>query len=95
MFIILLKYLKSLEEIDKELPSHIKYLEKYYSLKNFICSGRRTPRTGGVILCTAKDINEVEKIIKEDPFYEKKIADYEIIEFTPTKYAKELNLIMQ
>ncbi|MCY6371659.1 YciI family protein [Clostridium ganghwense] len=89
MFILLLKYVKPLEEVDKELNSHVDYLEKYYSLQKFICSGRRNPRIGGVILCNAKDLKEVEDIIKEDPFYQKKIAEYEIIEFLPTKYTDE------
>lgn len=56
-------------------------------MKKFICSGRRNPRIGGVILCNAKNKDEVNKIIKEDPFYISKIADYEMIEFSPTKYA--------
>lgn len=88
MFILALKYIKPLEEVDNELKSHVEYLEKYYSLKKFICSGRRNPRVGGVILCNAENMDEVEDIIKEDPFYIKKIAEYEIIEFLPTKYAE-------
>ncbi|ERI91839.1 hypothetical protein HMPREF1982_02882 [Clostridiales bacterium oral taxon 876 str. F0540] len=88
MFILMLKYIKSLEEVDKELKPHVDYLEKYYSLKKFICSGRRNPRVGGVILCNAKDMEEVQAIIKEDPFYINKIAEYEIVEFLPTKYAE-------
>lgn len=91
MFILILKYIKPIEEVEKELNSHITYLEKFYSLQKFICSGRRNPRTGGVILANAYDIEEVREIIKEDPFYEKKIAEYEIIEFMPTKYADEFN----
>ena len=87
MFILALKYVKPLEEVEKELNSHIKYLEKYYSLQKFICSGRRNPRIGGVILCNSKYLEEVEMIIGEDPFYINKIAEYEIIEFLPTKYA--------
>lgn len=87
MFILVLKYIKPIEEVDKELKPHITYLEKYYSLQKFICSGRRNPRLGGVILCNAKNREEVDTIIKEDPFYIKKIAEYEIIEFSPTKYA--------
>ena len=85
----MLKYVKPLEEVDKALQLHMEYLEKYYSLKKFFCSGRRNPRIGGVILCNAKDMNEVETIIKEDPFYIGKIAEYEIIEFTPTNYSDE------
>lgn len=87
MFILMLKYIRPLEEVDKELKPHIDYLEKYYSLGKFICSGRRNPRVGGVILCNAKDMEEVQAIIKEDPFYINKIAEYEIVEFLPTKYA--------
>lgn len=30
MFVLLSKYIKSVEEIYKELENHIKYLDKYY-----------------------------------------------------------------
>jgi uncharacterized protein YciI len=90
MYILMLNYVKPLEEVDKEINSHIEYLEKYYSLQKFIFSGRRNPRIGGVILCNAKDRKEVESIIEQDPFYIKKIAKYEIIEFIPTKCADGL-----
>lgn len=69
--------------------AHRVYLEKYYSSKKFFCSGRRNPRIGGVILCNATDINEVKDIVKDDPFYIKNIAEYEIIHFIPTKYSAE------
>ena len=88
MFILLSKYMKSVEEIDKELENHIKYLDKYYSLGKFICSGRISPRIGGVILCKSENEKEVKEILKEDPFSSKGIAEYEIIEFSPTKYAE-------
>lgn len=94
MFILLLKYLKSLEEVNKALDSHATYLEKYYSLHKFICSGRQNPRIGGVILCTARDIEEVNEIIKEDPFYYEKIAEYQIIGFTPTKYTEKFKSLI-
>lgn len=87
MFILSLKYIKPLEEVEKELQNHVQYLEKYYSLHKFICSGRRNPRIGGIILCNAKNMEEVNTIINEDPFYINKIAEYEIVEFLPTKYA--------
>lgn len=91
---MLLKYTKPLEEINKALPAHTKYLEKYYSLQKFICSGRQNPRTGGVILCTAEDREEIDQIIKEDPFYYERIAEYQIIDFTPTKYTEEFKPLL-
>jgi uncharacterized protein YciI len=87
MYILLLDYVKPLEEIDAEIDNHAEYLERHYTSENFICSGRRKPRTGGVILCNAKNKAEVEAIINEDPFKQKGLANYTIIEFSPSKCA--------
>ncbi|MHC1748612.1 MAG: YciI family protein [Cellulosilyticaceae bacterium] len=87
MFILNLTYVKPIEDVEKYLSCHISFLEKYYETGKFICSGRKNPRTGGIILCSAQDINEVNTILNEDPFYKENIATYEIIEFVPTKYA--------
>ena len=87
MFIIVSKYLKSIEEADKVLPEHRAYLDKYFSLGKFVTSGRREPRTGGVIICRAESRAEAEAIVREDPFCVKGVSEYEIIEFLPTRYA--------
>lgn len=86
MFIVILKYEKSIETVMKYLEEHNVFLEKYYLANKFICSGRQEPRTGGIILCNSKDKEEVNLIIKEDPFYINEVAKYEIIQFMPTKY---------
>ncbi|WP_373482253.1 YciI family protein [Acetobacterium sp.] len=87
MFIILLNYIRPVEEVDAVIPAHIDYLERYYQLDKFVLSGRKRPRTGGVILCQAKDKEEVWTMIAEDPFFIKKVADYDVLEFLPTKTA--------
>lgn len=87
MFILLVNYKKDLEEVAKKLQAHREYLDKYYDLGKFVCSGRRNPRTGGVIICKDVDETEIRNIIAEDPFYSEQIADYEIINLTPTKHA--------
>lgn len=86
MFITLLKYVKPLEEVERFLDEHVRFLDKNYSLKKFIFSGRKNPRTGGVILINADTRAEVEQIISGDPFHMHNIAEYEVIEFQPTKY---------
>jgi len=88
MFILLLTYQKSLEEVDKHLAAHKVYLDKNYAAGNFIASGRRNPRIGGVILCRASQKEIVEELIKEDPFYAYEVAKYEILEFEPTKFTE-------
>ena len=54
-----------------------------------IRSGRKNPRTGGIILVNEKDKEMVIEIMKEDPFYKNEIAEYEFIEFIPTKFDKK------
>ncbi|MCT4306150.1 YciI family protein [Elizabethkingia anophelis] len=88
MFIISLTYHAPSISIEKHIEGHIAFLDKYYQKQKFICSGRKKPRTGGVILAYNCTIDEINEILKEDPFYINKIATYEIIEFTPTKYDK-------
>lgn len=87
MFIISLNYKASLEEIDKYLEPHIAYLKNEYANGSFIASGRKNPRTGGVILSKIQSKNELEMILAKDPFYIADVAEYEIIEFTPTMTA--------
>lgn len=89
MYIINLTYTKSTDIVDKVLPRHINFLNKYYKANKFICSGRKNPRSGGIILCNSNNLDEVKWIISEDPFNIEKVANYEIIEFQPTKYADE------
>ena len=84
MFIISLNYVKPLEEIDSFLDEHVIFLKKQYEENNFIASGRKVPRTGGIILSKIKDKSKLESIIKGDPFYINELAEYEIIEFIPT-----------
>ena len=88
MYIVNLNYIKEVSEVEKYLEEHIKFLEKYYEMGKFICSGRKNPRTGGVILLNAESLSEVESIILEDPFNINEIAEYEITEFFPTKYTR-------
>ncbi|MFT4245551.1 MAG: YciI family protein [Micrococcaceae bacterium] len=71
--------------MEKYLEQHAEFLDKYYAEGIFIASGRKVPRTGGIILANADSRAEVGRIISEDPFWVKRIADYEIIEFEPTK----------
>ena len=87
MFIISLHYIKPLKDVDPHIQAHIDYLKKYYALNKFIVSGRKVPRTGGIILANCADLPEVSAIIAEDPFCIAKVAEYQITEFVPTMTA--------
>lgn len=95
MFIAVLTYKKTIEEIEEKLTEHIKFLDEYYKNNKFLISGRRNPRTGGIILVNSDSLEEVNEIMKKDPFYKNDLADYEIIEFIPTKFIDQLSGIIQ
>lgn len=94
MFIVILTYKRPVEEIEKNLAEHIRFLDRYYENKKFLISGRRNPRIGGIILVNSDSLEEVNRIISEDPFHVNNLADYEIIEFIPTKFISQLSDII-
>lgn len=95
MFIVSLTYISEISQIDKYLEAHIEYLGKNYEKGFFIASGRKVPRSGGVILANARSRSELEEIINDDPFKIHNLADYELTEFVPTKSAPEFASLIQ
>jgi uncharacterized protein YciI len=88
VYVVSLSYKVDLSEVDNHIKEHVAFLEKYYEKGNFIASGRKVPRTGGVILAQAESKESLMTILQEDPFFKANIANYEIIEFAPTKVAQ-------
>ena len=84
MFIVSLTYIKSLDEVDSLLEAHVEYLNAQYAEGNFIASGRKVPRTGGVILSKLETKESLESVLAKDPFYINKVASYDITEFIPS-----------
>lgn len=94
MFIINLNYIVPLEQLDAHMTDHVKFLRKYYKQNVFLASGRKVPRTGGIILALAASMEEVERIIREDPFYTHKLAEFTITEFQTSQYHPDLKKIL-
>lgn len=88
MFVISIEYKVELGKIDSLIDEHFDFLNKYYEKGLFVVSGRKEPRTGGIIIVKNENRSLVETVIKEDPFYREKVADYEITEFIPGTVAK-------
>jgi uncharacterized protein YciI len=87
LFLLLLTYVKPLDEVDRLLVHHRSYLDRHYTAGHFLISGRQEPRTGGVILAQAENREQIHLIIAEDPFLTEGVAEYHIVEFHPSLYA--------
>ncbi|MBD0401259.1 YciI family protein [Flammeovirga sp. EKP202] len=95
MFIINLTYKADLKQVDQYLEQHIEYLNEQYNLGHFLASGRKVPRTGGVILSNIESKTELLAILEKDPFHQNELADYDITEFVPSKTCDELKFLMK
>ena len=94
MFIIELVYEKSLKAIDAHMGEHMQFLNKHYAAGSFIMSGRKVPRTGGIIIAKCKTKKTLEKIMKQDPFYKQGLATFSIIEFNASQKAENIDELM-
>jgi uncharacterized protein YciI len=85
MFVAVLTYVRPLEEVDALIAEHLRFLEENYAAGLFVASGRKVPRTGGVILISGENRARVVNILERDPFHVAGVAIYELIEFIPTR----------
>lgn len=95
MFLISLNYNCQLEEVDRYVDDHAAFLKEEYQKGSFILSGRKVPRTGGIILSNLKSKDELEEILANDPFNQAGIAEYSITEFAPSMTAEGLEVLKQ
>lgn len=82
MFVVSLTYHQPIGVVDALTESHKDWLKKYYAQGVFIASGRKVPRTGGIILAKSITRAELDNILAEDPF--NAVANYNVIEFVPS-----------
>jgi uncharacterized protein YciI len=80
MFVVLLHYESPLAEIDRQMASHVRFLEEGYAAGIFLASGRQVPRTGGVILAIGGRA-DLESRMRLDPFVASGAATFSIVEF--------------
>jgi uncharacterized protein YciI len=90
MFVIELVYKNNLPEIDAHMAAHVAFLKKYYAAGNFLVSGRKIPRDGGIILAVGESRRRIEAIVAEDPFHKLGLADFRIIEFRASQRASDI-----
>jgi uncharacterized protein YciI len=95
IFVAVLTYTRPLEEIDAQLPAHIEWLKQGYFDGIFLASGRRVPRTGGVIIARGDDRETIEARFREDPFHRFGLAEVEIIPFEPSMAAGAFRGLVQ
>lgn len=94
MFVIELIYKADLSEIDAAMGPHMAYLRKHYAAGRFLASGRKVPRDGGIILALGASREEIEELVKEDPFVARGLAEFRVIEFRESQKADNIDALL-
>ncbi|URK88930.1 YciI family protein [Rhizobium sp. RCAM05350] len=94
MFILSLTYTADLSEVDQHIEPHMDWVKDGYDRGIFLASGRKNPRTGGVIFAHGTRA-EIEMIVAADPFTINGVADYEITEVAVSRTVPGLEGLTQ
>ncbi|HEY0208294.1 YciI family protein [Acerihabitans sp.] len=91
MFIVDLTYEEPIEKVEALLEAHLAWLQKYFATGDFVASGRKVPRIGGIILTRTLARPDLDNILAQDPFTE--VANYSITEFVPSTTSAPLSVL--
>lgn len=92
--VVVLTYVPDLGAVDARLDQHLEWLGRQYAAGRVLASGRRNPRTGGVIVCRGEQ-EAVEAIVATDPFVTGGVASAEVIPFVASMAAPDLAGLLQ
>ena len=90
MFLIELTYKAALPEIDRHMKAHVAFLNQLYAAGRFVVSGRKIPREGGIIVAIGGTREEIEALMREDPFVARGLAEVRVVEFRASQRAPDL-----
>ncbi|WP_339227225.1 YciI family protein [Oceanobacillus sp. FSL K6-2867] len=76
--------MKDAEKSQQYRQDHLDYLGKLAEQGKVFAKGRFTDGTGGLVIYIAEGFEEVEEIVKNDPYVVQGARGYEIHEWTMT-----------
>ena len=94
MFIIFLKFSDNKKLAGSYMEEHNKWIKKGIEDNQFMIIGSLQPNQGGCIIATSPSFSEVEQRVKQDPFVEHNIVQYEIHEFAPSITHKTFDFLL-
>lgn len=93
MFLLLARYTKPIEEVDRLLEDHKAWIRR--NSDRILLTAREEPLIGGLILARAGSPEEVWAMIREDPFHVAGFSEYEVREYRPARAAPGLEGLLE
>lgn len=94
MFVIQLKFSTNKANAGHFMDGHNAWLNDGFAKGMFLLAGTIQPKLGGAILAHNATLEQIQAIVKEDPFVAEGVVTAEIIEITPSKVAPPLEFLL-
>ncbi len=91
LFVVTITYVKPIEEIEKSTEDHRAYLRKLKSAGKLVASGPFVPRMGGLLLLECESREQLDYVLRGDPFNLRGLAAYDIKQWSPVIGAELFN----
>ena len=95
MFVLIAKYKKQAEEVDRHLEAHKAWIKRNFDAGLFLLTARQVLLVGGLILATGQSEAQMRELIAEDPFFTSGSAEYDVLEFDPVRSTPELESLIR
>lgn len=92
--VVSLTYTAPLEQVDVHGAAHVAWLEQCLTDGTLIASGRKVPRTGGMLIVRG-DLAAAQALCRNDPFFIHGVAEHEFTEIEVVFAAPSLAAILK
>jgi len=95
MFLIQLRFSTNKANAGQFMDGHNAWLKDGFAKGTFLLAGTIQPKLGGAVLAHNATLEQIQEIVKQDPFVVEGVVAAEIIEITPSKVAPQLEFLLQ
>jgi uncharacterized protein YciI len=85
LFLVDLTYKAPMGAIQAVLEPHMAFVARCFDGGHFLASGRKDPRTGGIIIAKAEDEGALRALLAEDPFLTEDLVTLSVQAFHPSR----------
>jgi uncharacterized protein YciI len=85
MFVLIARYTRPADEVDSLLDEHKAWIDRHQQAGRILMTARQVPLIGGMILAEGESMDEMRRMVEEDPFATSGFAEYDILEFEPAR----------
>ena len=94
LFVIDLEYTVPFDQIEPVLAPHMDFVAQAYQQGHFLLSGPKDPRTGGIVVAQAPNLETLQALLAQDPFVSENLVKVTISSFQPSNRAPALRDVL-